>query len=266
VLDAHRDHAETFLRTDFRMLEYEPHHLAHLVARALLLADEPRAVRNEYVVDDLGTSNPRERGEVPVVEVAVREGNQALVAASVMPFECPRRKQHAKRLKDRLESFDRGKLGCFFLQLGVLLLRTRCEEEGGRRKLFLVAGDDKLRAARDGRHRVGRTHLACLVEDHDVEEPLRWERLADNERAHHPTGLQLEQVILRSCEEIAKRKQLSLPTGLLADERNVVRKVLTRGGASLRPEPEYPICRRLEMLRIQVAVASDGCRVLGGVE
>ena len=74
----------------------------------------------------------------------------------------------------------------------VVVVRADCRpgEEVGWWKLLLVAGDDQAAAAGDRRDRFGGSDLAGLVEDDDVEVRLVvGQHLADDERAHHPAGL-----------------------------------------------------------------------------
>ena len=78
VRDAHRDHAETLLRSLMRVLGHGAHHRLDFVGHRGLLADAARHEGDEFVGDDLVGLGPREGGERPVVEqgLRVREGDQ----------------------------------------------------------------------------------------------------------------------------------------------------------------------------------------------
>src|SRR5687767_10242453 len=94
----------------------------------------------------------------------IREGNQRLVSASVVPVERPRGFEKRRHyVEDALESRD---LGSFVL---VHLSFARCEEGGGR-ELVSVARDHGLSPAEQGCRGILGQDLTCLVKNNDVEE------------------------------------------------------------------------------------------------
>ena len=71
----------------------------------------------------------------------------------------------------------------------VVVLGVAALADIGRRKLFGIADDDDLAAARHGADRVPDRDLGGFVEDDDVEElGVRRQVLRDRERAHHHAG------------------------------------------------------------------------------
>ena len=93
----------------------------------------------------------------------VGEGDQAFVAAAVVPIQAACRKVGA-------QAFVEDAFQIAFHVTGVILLAgLRAVEEGGRRKLLRISDHDDLPAACHRADRVPHRDLRGLVEHHDVE-------------------------------------------------------------------------------------------------
>ena len=86
----------------------------------------------------------------------VRERDQPLVAASVVPRQHPPGDESVKRLEDRLVALYGRKLLAELLFFLLVRLRIRRGKEVGRRQLKLIASDNDPSATHDGRDGIGR--------------------------------------------------------------------------------------------------------------
>src|SRR5690242_11598434 len=113
----------------------------------------------------------RERDQTPTVKVMVREGDQCLIGAAIVPFDAARLKVRTETLiQDALRALILFGRFFFLLILSAALVRQRFREEARRRKLPGIADDNQLVAAQNGGDAVFRTDLRRLVKYHQVEE------------------------------------------------------------------------------------------------
>ena len=150
-----------------------------------------------------GVQDAREGHQFAVVDVAVREGDQRLPLAAIVPAEAAAGEtQGAANVEDALEVLEF--LRVLRLVRGEVLVGDRTLEEAGRGQLLLVARDDELLAPVDRADGVVRADLGRLVEDDQVEpDVLRFEVGADRQRAHHQAGLQAGEDGRDAGEEVA---------------------------------------------------------------
>ena len=108
--------------------------------------------------------------KVAAVERRVGKADERFVTAAVMPGQqrggqvLRRLRQEAVRIQVHLDAL------AFLLDDHAFILGAGAGEERGRRQLHLVAHDDGLVRAVDGRNRLLQRNLAGLVEDDDVEQ------------------------------------------------------------------------------------------------
>ena len=215
--------------------------------------------------DALAAVDAGERRQPAVVEVDVGEGDQALVAAAVVPGEHPEVDERQQCVEDRLVAGVDDDAP-FELRRG-LDVRVRAGEEVGRRKLALVAGDDDPLAAQDGGDGVGGLDLAGLVEDDDVEVLLVGrQQLADDQRAHRPAGLQRGHHLRRGGEQLAHGQVLAFAGGLVADERRLLGLLVLDAGRLLGAQPADALGGRLDVSAVGLLELGDGAAVLLAVE
>ncbi len=149
------------------------------------------------------------RQQPAVVERPVGEADQRFAAAAVVPAEHGR----GQVLGGMVEEAVAGQVvldhlaGFLDQQFLFLVGRLPGREEIGRRKLHLVADDDRLRGAEDRGHRLFQRDLAGFVEDDHVEiGGVHRERVGDAQRAHQPHRLQVLDHLARIAgDEIADR-------------------------------------------------------------
>ena len=101
VLDAHRDHAERLVRPFPGMLEDRS--TTASTSGAGLLVSAPGCQGAGTYRRTLLAAGAREGDQRPVVDVRVGEGDQPLVAASVVPEQQAEAEHRAERVEDRLE-------------------------------------------------------------------------------------------------------------------------------------------------------------------
>ena len=183
LLEAEGDGAERQVRGRTGMVH---HRGGHLPGLRDVHAPSPVGIFGVVHEPEPGLLPPpvraREYDEPVVVERVVRHRDQRLVPAPVVPAEHPvRGALRAEHAEDALE----------VRRLGVLLpLPPADVEEARRGELLAVAHHDGLPSPQDRTHRLGRPHLAGLVEDDHVEgDRSRRDVLGDRERAHHEDGL-----------------------------------------------------------------------------
>jgi hypothetical protein len=142
----------------------------------------------------------------------VRERDQGLVAASIVPVERPGLEERRHEIEQALESLGRR------LRCGLLVLVAGHEEHRGR-ELIPVAGDDRAGGAHERWHGVFGEDLARLVENDDVEVAPPAEKLAHRQRARHPAGPERREDVGRLGQKRADRKMPRLLRGFSPDER-----------------------------------------------
>jgi hypothetical protein len=131
-------------------------------------------------------SSHRKCDQAAVVELPVREGDETLAAAAIVPFESP---ALAKALLAGFQNRRRIDV------IVVIVLRPggrlHAGEEVSGRKLLGVADDDDLLSAEHAPESVLGTHLRCFVDHKEVELQVpRRHELGERERRHHKAGLQ----------------------------------------------------------------------------
>ena len=202
------------------MLEDQPHDRVHLL-RGRLARRPFRTRLDPHVADALVVRDGRERGQLAVlraVDLEVRERDEALVAAAVVPAQRARPDQRISDVQDgrepRRQDLARP-IECRGLLFVLQVERGLGREEDRRRELEVVAGHHGALAAEDGGDGVRGQDLAGLVEDHEVEVgPVRGEDLAHEERAHRPAGLHGGQDVRGGREQVPDRQVADLPLGL----------------------------------------------------
>jgi hypothetical protein len=173
-------------------------------ASACAAADSSRrAARLHQDVAALGRGQAAVRNGVQVarVEGRVREADERLVAAAVVPGQ-QRGRQVARALVqeavgiehdgDAVAAFAFSSLFTLVIlnRDGVVLRIAARREEAGRRQLHLVAHHDDLRRTVQRGHGFFHRDLAGLVEDDHVEQVGRQrQRVGHRQRAHEPDGL-----------------------------------------------------------------------------
>ena len=149
-----------------------------------------------------------ERAEPVVVVVVVRERDERLVAASVVPAE-------VSGVKSRRKAFVEDALKVL-VPFFVFLSRLALLEEVRRRHLLRVSHHDALLRARDDADRVPHRNLRRLVEDDQVERRLGGQILRDGERAHQEARLEAPDHGVRLGEQLADRLLARLLRALAA--------------------------------------------------
>ncbi len=157
------------------------------------------------------------KGHQPViVEEPVRERDQLLVAAPIVPIERGRHELRARLAQEAVEVHD---------LLGLLVVVVLAHEERGRRQLFRIADDDRLVCAKERGYRVLRHDLRRLVEDDEVEGRLfRVDVLTDGKWAHHETWLQREDECGDAPDQLADRFQMRLLLRFALEDRYLARR------------------------------------------
>jgi hypothetical protein len=88
-------------------------------------------------------------------------------------------------------------------------------EEGRWRQLFLVADDDNPPTARDEAQGIFRAHLACLVDDEEIEiDRTRRQKLRDGDRTHEEDRFDLLNRASRYLHQLAQRHVTALAANL----------------------------------------------------
>src|SRR5688572_7118818 len=143
----------------------------------------------------------------------IRERNQRLVAASIVPVEPPRGiEERGHYVQQALESSSRGLLISLFV--------GSTGKERRRRQLAAVAGDDRASATIERGHGIFWKHLARFVEDDNIEVLLiGGEQLADRQRTRHPTRMKRRHHVGRLAEDLSKGEMTTLLRSLTFDER-----------------------------------------------
>src|SRR5680860_907289 len=178
------------------------------------------AFSNHHIYDGLLTTFPGiagdagERGQQPVVDVVVGEGDEALVFAAVVPRQHVGAQQDAEDVKDRLVAGRQADAAVIVVAIAVVGGAAYQAEEVGRRQLALVPRDDRLGGPQQGRDCVGRGDLGGLVEDDDVEHLPGGQRLGDDQRRHHPAGPQRGEHIRGRVEQLPQRHVAALAFAL----------------------------------------------------
>ena len=132
-----------------------------------------------------GRVGAREDHQAAVVELPVRNGDQRLVAAAIVPSQHP--VGRALGCEQAQYALD---VGGRVLLVVVVPVLGHGVEEIGRRKLLAVPHDDSLIGAENGAEGVDRFHLAGLIEDNHVEfQTARRDVGGNGEGAHHEYGL-----------------------------------------------------------------------------
>ena len=225
--------------------------LALVVGAGIVAEDEPRVL--------LAHVGAREDHEAVVVELVVRHGDQRLVAAAVVPPQHPLgRSAGAEQPQDALEVGGLAQV----LLVGAV---GHPVEEARRRELFAVAHDHGLLAPKDRSQGLDRTHLARLVEDHEVEaDRAGRDVLRDRQRAHHEDRLDRLDRASRPLHEHADRKVTPLLLEFALEHAQLAAAVLAR---ELLPVPlgdPGPVV--VELGHVELAEALDDAGVRGAVE
>ena len=246
------------------MVDHPPHHLADLLVDALLVRRDRLRV-HEHVLQALAARGSGERRQAPVVERPVRERDETLVLAAVVPLQHRLRQEGAEAVEDRFEPGQRRDVRR--LALALLFLRRRGQEERRRRQLAVVTGDHDAPAAHQGRDGVRGGDLARFVEHDDVEPgAVARQDLADHEGAHRPAGLHREQDVRGLPEELAQRQVPALAVCLRLQDRGFVRVRVPRANGVLRVDPNQPRRIHLQVTPVRGPEARDGGGVGLGVE
>ena len=95
-------------------------------------------------------------------------------------------------------------------------------EEARRRQLVGVAGDDDPVGPHDRADRVGRGDLGGLVEDDDVEAPLRREAAGRPRAGSSPSTASPRRARWGGLEQLTDREVLALEPGLVLDDVGLV--------------------------------------------
>ena len=227
------------------------------------------AVRHVLERDDaLVGVRAREGPEPAVVEGGVREGDQVLVAAAVVPEQRTLRQA-------RVEAGVQHALGRLLVRVVAEGVEGGDLEEAGRRKLATVADDDDLAGAADRADGVGGEDLARLVEDDEVEGDGRVaEVLRDRERAHQQARLEARQQVGKLGEEATERLEAALLAGLAQQQPDLgaVQADAARPGRCRPSRPPRQQRRRdalgvqLPLVTIEPAQLFDGLLVLLAAE
>jgi hypothetical protein len=132
--------------------------------------------------------------QIVVVIMTIAEGDEAFVAAAVMPLET----FVAQALG---EEFVEDAFEVFLLDDGFFVSGFAGVEEISGRKLFGIADDDELGAASDGADGIPNGDLRSFVEDDEVETFMGgFEILRDGKRAHQNAGLEAREELRDAAE------------------------------------------------------------------
>src|SRR5947208_13819701 len=102
MLDAHRDHSQALVWSTSRMVEDQLNDSLDLCRHAVFFCGMTWLERNEHMRHTSIAARTRESRERAVIEVAVRESDEPLVLASVMPGEHSKRKPNCpEHIEDR---------------------------------------------------------------------------------------------------------------------------------------------------------------------
>ncbi len=181
---------------------------------------------------DFGLHRVRGGEGIELVAVVhdVREGNEALVLASVVP---------GQMLFGHTERKAVVQYALEVLDFEVLLIHIIGIEERGRRELFGVSHHHRAPAAGDCPDRLCGGHLGRLVEHHEVEEVCRRRNvLRHRDRAHEHTGRKPGQKMRNVVEEFAERKGVRAGLcGLLEGDDFEAQRALRVHARNARGEP-----------------------------
>src|SRR5574344_1436311 len=129
----------------------------------------------------------RETIKRQIINQMVREGDQALVLAAVVPKEPLGRQSPGGEVENGL---------AFLVVLSKLLFvfffgGFHGEKEARRRKLMLIAYDDRFLAPIDGSESIFRENLRGLIKDHEIKGGVGGEIAGDGKRRHQEKGLEV---------------------------------------------------------------------------
>ena len=132
------------------------------------------AERNEALRQRNALGGVRKRGQGLPVDVSVRKSDQASVFAAVVPlqeFFPERARLNDVQYGSHTLSLD---LALRVVRLVVfIVIVVDSAEEGCRRQLAVVSGNDRLRSPGEAAYRLGGRNLRRLVEDNHVEQVIR---------------------------------------------------------------------------------------------
>jgi hypothetical protein len=252
VLDPHRDDAEGLPVLGWPghhaggVVQHQLHHPGHLGPRTLLLPVDVGALLDHDVSHGGLRPGVREGDQAVAVHVVVRERDQALRAAAVVPVEGPGREKPRHEVQKALEPRDGQRL------LVLLFGLPGDVEEGRGRELLVVPGHHRPGPPHERGDGVLGEHLARLVEHDHVEVlPCCREELAHGKGARQPAGAKGGQNIRSPVEGLPQREMPGSLPRLRAHQVGLVGVVVHRHDDPLGVGSRHPRRRDPESLAIQ---------------
>ena len=208
-----------------------------------------------------GTRSPLRRGtsSATVVDVGVRERDQPLVVAAVVPHQHPRgdeRASSASRIDSKPVVRPRARGRLLFVSSSSSGVSTRQRSwsaaAASRRRRRRAAG----RAGSPGSRRLGDLAASSKMTT-SKSDPVARQQLADDERAHRPARLQRADDVRYCFEQLAHWLVSDLASGLLLHEGRLVDELVAGSGRALRDRPLDTGRSRLDMSVVSLAVGGD---------